>query len=57
MIYKPIPISPYGGYFNYDILLIRNMIGSIINEVTKQTRFHSYDYELFVKLNKHNYNQ
>jgi hypothetical protein len=57
MIYKPIPISPYGGYFNYDTLLIRNMICSIINEVTKQTRSHSYDYELFVKLNKHNYNQ
>ena len=56
MIYKPIPIPPYG-CFNIDTLLLRNMVCSIINEVTKITRFHSYDYELFVKLNKQNYNQ
>ena len=32
------------------------MTYSIINEVTKHTRENSYDYELFIKLNKHNYN-
>ena len=55
MIYKPIPIPPFG-YYNYDTLLIKNMVYSIINEVTKNTRAHSYDYETFVKYNKHNYN-
>ena len=55
MIYKPIPIPPYG-YFNSDTLTLKNMIYSIINEVTKHTRENSYDYELFIKLNKHNYN-
>ena len=55
MIYKPIPITPFG-YFNIDTLLLRNMIYSIINEITKHTRSHSYDYDLFVKLNKYNYN-
>jgi hypothetical protein len=56
MIYKPIPIPPYG-YFNLDTLRLKNMVCSITNEVTKITRAHSYDYELFMKLNKHNYNQ
>ena len=55
MIYKPIPMSPFG-FFNIDTLLLRNMVYSIINEVTKHTRGHSYDYDLFVKLNKYNYN-
>ena len=55
MIYKPIPIPPYG-YFNLDTLLLRNMVCSITNEVTKIARAHSYDYELFMKFNKHNYN-
>ena len=55
MIYKPIPIPPYG-YFNLDTLSLKNMTYSIINEVTKHTRENSYDYELFIKLNKHNYN-
>ena len=56
MIYKPIPIPPYG-YFNLDTLRLKNMVCSITNEVTKITRAHSYDYELFMKLNKHNNNQ
>ena len=55
MIYKPIPIPPYG-YYNYDSLFLRNMIYSIVNEVNKHTRSHSFDYELFVKLNKYNTN-
>ena len=55
MIYKPIPIPPFG-YYNYDTLLIKNMIYSIINEVTRNTRAYSYDYETFIKFNKHNYN-
>ena len=55
MIYKGTHI-PLFGYFNNDTLLLRNMIYSIINQVPKYTRSHSYDYDLFIKLNKYNYN-
>ena len=55
MIYKDTYISLFV-YSNNDTLLLRNMMYTIINQVTKYTRGHSYDYELFVKLNKYNYN-
>ena len=51
MMYKPIPIPPYG-YFNYDTILLKNMICSITNEVNRHIRAHSFDYELFIKYNK-----
>ena len=55
MMYKSSHI-PLFGYYNNDTLFLRNMIYSIINQVTKYTRSHSYDYDLFIKLNKYNFN-
>jgi hypothetical protein len=55
MMYKSSHISLFG-YYNNDTLFLRNMIYSIINQVTKYTRSHSYDYDLFIKLNKYNFN-
>ena len=44
-------LSPY---FNNDSMMIKNMVYSVINDVSKHIRGISYDYESFLKLNKHN---
>ena len=51
-------ISPlfnyFSPYFNNDTMMIKNMVYSVINDVSKHIRGVSYDYEYFLKLSKHN---
>ena len=53
-----INISPlfnyFSPYFNNDTMMIKNMVYSVINDVSKHIRGVSYDYEYFLKLSKHN---
>ena len=44
----------FSPYFNNDTIMIKNMIYSVINDISKHMRSASYDYESFMKLSKHN---
>ena len=44
----------FSPYFNNDTMMIKNMVYSVINDVSKHIRGVSYDYEYFLKLSKHN---
>lgn len=44
----------FSPYFNNDTITIKNMIYSVINDISKHMRSKSYDYESFMKLSKHN---
>jgi hypothetical protein len=44
----------FSPYFNNDTITIKNMIYSVINNISKHMRSVSYDYESFMKLSKHN---
>ena len=44
----------FSPYFNNDTIMIKNMIYSVINNISKHMRNISYDYESFMKLSKHN---
>ena len=44
----------FSPYFNNDTIMIKNMIYSVINDISKHMRGVSYDYESFMKLSKHN---
>ena len=49
------PLFNYSSpYFNNDTIMIKNMVYSVINDVSKHIRGTSYDYEYFMKLSKHN---
>lgn len=44
----------FSPYFNNDTIMIKNMIYSVINNISKHMRSLTYDYESFMKLSKHN---
>ena len=44
----------FSPYFNNDTIMIKNMVYSVINDVSRHIRGTSYDYEYFMKLSKHN---
>ena len=44
----------FSPYFNNDTIMIKNMVYSVINDVSKHIRGTSYDYEYFMKLSKQN---
>ena len=43
----------FSPYFNNDTIMVKNMVYSVINDVSKHIRGTSYDYEYFMKLSKH----
>ena len=44
----------FSPYFNNDTIMLKNMVYSVINDVSKHLRGASYDYDYFMKLSKHN---
>ena len=51
---KPPLFNYFSPYFNNDSMIIKNMVDPIINDVSKHIRGDSFDFEYFLKLNKHN---
>ena len=50
---KPPLLNYFSTYFNNDSMALKNMVDPILNDVSKDIRDVSYDYEYFLKLNNY----
>ena len=50
---KPPLFNYFSTYYNNDTMALKNMVDPILNDVSKDIREISYDYEYFLKLNNY----